>query len=172
MQTRLQQRKSRRFLQVAGVAHATVSRIHVRAHRGTGVVKTCGRIAAHGQEGKIVRQSMPGVFDRERRKIYENFRKASGDNDLPRRTQLEQIARVTLVQRYLDQLNAILRRQEQVNGQALERHFSRELLLPYTLLDGLNDDETALALGISARTVHRDWDAGRAWLAENLEATG
>jgi RNA polymerase sigma factor (TIGR02999 family) len=34
---------------------------------------------------------------------------------------------------------------------------------------GLNDDETALALGISPRTVHRDWDAGRAWLAANLE---
>jgi RNA polymerase sigma factor (TIGR02999 family) len=33
---------------------------------------------------------------------------------------------------------------------------------------GLNDDETALALGISPRTVHRDWDAGREWLASNL----
>jgi RNA polymerase sigma factor (TIGR02999 family) len=33
---------------------------------------------------------------------------------------------------------------------------------------GLNDDETALALSISARTVHRDWDAGRAWLAQQL----
>ncbi len=33
---------------------------------------------------------------------------------------------------------------------------------------GLNDDETATALGISPRTVHRDWDAGRAWLAANL----
>jgi RNA polymerase sigma factor (TIGR02999 family) len=38
---------------------------------------------------------------------------------------------------------------------------------------GLNDDETATALGISPRTVHRDWDAGRQWLAANLsEATG
>ena len=34
---------------------------------------------------------------------------------------------------------------------------------------GLNDEETATALGISPRTVHRDWDAGRAWLAANLE---
>lgn len=33
---------------------------------------------------------------------------------------------------------------------------------------GLNDDETATALGISPRTVHRDWDAGREWLAANL----
>lgn len=34
---------------------------------------------------------------------------------------------------------------------------------------GLNDEETATALGISPRTAHRDWDAGRAWLAANLE---
>ena len=33
---------------------------------------------------------------------------------------------------------------------------------------GLNDDETALALGVSARTVHRDWDEARAWLAGAL----
>lgn len=33
---------------------------------------------------------------------------------------------------------------------------------------GLNDEETATAMGISARTVHRDWDAGREWLAANL----
>ncbi len=33
---------------------------------------------------------------------------------------------------------------------------------------GLNDVETAEALGISPRTAHRDWDAGRAWLAQNV----
>lgn len=33
---------------------------------------------------------------------------------------------------------------------------------------GLNDDETAAVLGISPRTVHRDWDAAREWLAANL----
>ena len=36
---------------------------------------------------------------------------------------------------------------------------------------GLNDDETALALGVSPRTVHRDWDASRRWLAERLSVT-
>ena len=37
---------------------------------------------------------------------------------------------------------------------------------------GLNDEETALALGISPRTAHRDWDAGREWLAANLGGIG
>lgn len=35
---------------------------------------------------------------------------------------------------------------------------------------GLNDEDTARALGISPRTAHRDWDAARAWLAEALNA--
>lgn len=33
---------------------------------------------------------------------------------------------------------------------------------------GLNDDDTATALGISPRTAHRDWDAARQWLAGRL----
>ncbi len=37
---------------------------------------------------------------------------------------------------------------------------------------GLSDEETALVLAISPRTVHRDWDAGRAWLAGQLDAAG
>ena len=34
---------------------------------------------------------------------------------------------------------------------------------------GLNDADTALALGISPRTVHREWDAARAWLAAQVD---
>lgn len=37
---------------------------------------------------------------------------------------------------------------------------------------GLNDEDVALALGISPRTAHRDWDAARTWLAEALNAEG
>lgn len=36
---------------------------------------------------------------------------------------------------------------------------------------GLNDDETATTLSLSPRTVHRDWDAARAWLAQALSET-
>ena len=36
---------------------------------------------------------------------------------------------------------------------------------------GLNDEETATALSVSARTVHRDWDASRQWLAAHLNRT-
>jgi RNA polymerase sigma factor (TIGR02999 family) len=35
---------------------------------------------------------------------------------------------------------------------------------------GLSDDETALALSLSARTVRRDWNAARAWLGQALNA--
>ncbi len=34
---------------------------------------------------------------------------------------------------------------------------------------GLNDADTALTLAISPRTVHRDWDAAREWLAERVD---
>ena len=33
---------------------------------------------------------------------------------------------------------------------------------------GLNADETAEVLGISPRTVHREWDLARAWLFREL----
>ncbi len=33
---------------------------------------------------------------------------------------------------------------------------------------GLNEVDTALALGISPRTARRDWDAARVWLAESV----
>ena len=85
-------------------------------------------------------------IEKQRRQIRRNFLAASGKEDMPRGSQLEQISRVTLVQSYLDQLNSILRRHEQVDARALRRHFERELLLPYTLLEGLDDNETARLL--------------------------
>ena len=37
-------------------------------------------------------------------------------------------------------------RKDQVDARALRRHFDRELLLPYTLMDGLDDNNTARLL--------------------------
>lgn len=42
------------------------------------------------------------------------------------------------------------------------------LVFEHRYFGGLNDEETATALAISARTVHRDWDASRQWLAAHL----
>lgn len=89
---------------------------------------------------------LKGEIEKMRWQIRRNFVAASGKDDLPRTSQIEQISRVTLVQSYLDQLNAILHRHEQVDARALRRHFERELLLPYTVLDGLDDNETARLL--------------------------
>ena len=72
-------------------------------------------------------------FRREYIVIRKNYREA-GDKDLPTRTQMNQIARSSVVQRYLDEVNRILKRDEKVDGRDLSRHFVRSLLLPYTLL--------------------------------------
>ncbi|MEO6245157.1 MAG: penicillin-binding protein 2 [Opitutaceae bacterium] len=79
---------------------------------------------------------------REQIRIRNNFR-ATGDKDVPTRDQLTQLARVSVVQRYLNQVNALLGRDEQVDGQRLRRHIERQLLLPYTLLDDLSPQEYA-----------------------------
>jgi penicillin-binding protein 2 len=81
-------------------------------------------------------------FNSEFRIIRKNYRE-TGDKDLPSYGQMEQIARMTVVQRYLDQVDSILGRQEQVDAVKLKRHFDVQLLLPYTLLDDLTQDEFA-----------------------------
>ncbi len=78
-------------------------------------------------------------------RIVRNYREM--DRSIrPKSSQLEGIARVEVAQRYLDQVNQILRRSERVNTRSLDRHFRHELLLPYILLDGLAPDEYARLL--------------------------
>jgi penicillin-binding protein 2 len=81
-------------------------------------------------------------FRREFIQIRKNYR-ATGDKDIPTAEQLAGIARVTVAQRYLDQVNVILGRDEKINASELKRHFNREMLLPYTLLDNLTPEEFA-----------------------------
>jgi penicillin-binding protein 2 len=75
--------------------------------------------------------------------ITKNYRKAGAD--LPTSDQRLRIARLTVVQRYLDQLNSLLGRTEPVvlDPKALARHFGRDLLIPFTLVDELTLDEYA-----------------------------
>ena len=87
-------------------------------------------------------------FLREARVIRRNYR-ASGLTDLP----FPQIARVSVVQRYLDDVNKILGRTEKVDAKALARHFGDQLLLPYTLIDDLTGHEYArLIEGLPVRS--------------------
>jgi penicillin-binding protein 2 len=81
-------------------------------------------------------------FINEARIIRRNYAEA-GDKDLPTRDQFNQIARVSVVQRYLDQVNAILHRDVTVDRVDLKKHFDRQLLLPYTLIDDLEPADYA-----------------------------
>ncbi|MBA3849286.1 MAG: peptidoglycan glycosyltransferase [Opitutus sp.] len=75
-------------------------------------------------------------------KVLRNFR-ALPKEDRPTADQLERIARTAVAQRYLDQVNGILARQEKVRSRDLDRHFAQTLLLPFILLDDLAPDEYA-----------------------------
>ncbi len=81
----------------------------------------------------------------EYRQVRKNYREL-GDKDIPNARQLEQIARFSVVQRYLDQINVALGRTEKVSGPELERHFRQQLLLPYILLNDLTAEEYAKLL--------------------------
>lgn len=91
-------------------------------------------------------------FRREYLRVRKNYRE-TGDKELPTSSQMEQIARASVVQRYLDQVNTLIHRNEQVDSQDLAKHFRRELLLPYTLVDDLSPDEYArLIEGLPVRS--------------------
>ncbi|MEE8169085.1 MAG: ECF-type sigma factor [Phycisphaerae bacterium] len=42
------------------------------------------------------------------------------------------------------------------------------LVSEFRLFGGLTSDETARILGVSARTVERDWEVGQAWLRREM----
>lgn len=69
-------------------------------------------------------------------RVLKNYREA-GDKDIPTADQLWSLARVSVVQAYLEQVNAILGRDLKVDARRLGNHFARELLLPYPLIEDL-----------------------------------
>lgn len=74
--------------------------------------------------------------------VRKNYR-AAEDEDMPSSYAMELIARGSVVQKYLDQINHITGRRERVNSRKLERHFRRELLIPFTLVEDLSSQEYA-----------------------------
>jgi penicillin-binding protein 2 len=75
-------------------------------------------------------------------RIRKNYREL-GDKDIPDSSQMAVIARHSVVQRHLDEVNRVIGREAQVNKHDLERHFHQQLLLPYTLLDDLTPADYA-----------------------------
>ncbi len=77
-------------------------------------------------------------FLKEASVVRKNY-KESGLKDMP----FSKIARVSVVQRYLDQVNRILDRDDKVDPALLTKHFNERLLLPYELVSDLSEHEYA-----------------------------
>lgn len=82
---------------------------------------------------------------REFRKIGKAYQNAGG-KDLPTDSQILRIARVTVAQRYLDQVSRLLGREAKIDSTLLDKHFRGRLLLPYTLLEDLSPEDYARLL--------------------------
>ena len=81
-------------------------------------------------------------FRTEYKTISRNYASLPKD-ERPNADQMERIARSTVAQRYLDQVNFILKRNEKIRSTELNRHINQTLLLPYVLLDDLAPEEYA-----------------------------
>jgi penicillin-binding protein 2 len=92
-------------------------------------------------------------FFQEAKIIRRNYRKSGMTEAAMRDMPFSRMARVSVVQRYLDDVNQILERSEKVNAASFARHFGDQLLLPYTLLDDLTEREYArLIEGLPVRS--------------------
>ena len=114
------------------------------------------------------RQMVPGprgaIYDREHRvlatnrlntaavvdlgQLREQFREeqhalvTGAHSTADRQSAVEAQARRIVVQRQLDRIGTVLRRQIQMNAARLERHFARERTTPFVLADDLTKDES------------------------------
>jgi penicillin-binding protein 2 len=84
-------------------------------------------------------------FRREYLRVRRNYRE-TGDKDLPTAAQLERLARVSVVQGYLQTVNRILGGRERVDAQALERHYRQARILPFILLEDIAPEAYARLL--------------------------
>lgn len=119
-------------------------RILVPGPRGT-IFDRTGRVLAGNRPRFAVTLYLDQLrqdFRTEYIKIRKAYR-AADDKNLPTTDQMQRIARFTVVRRYLDQVNQILVRHEELDSDELNKHFRQELLLPYILLDDLKAEEYA-----------------------------
>ncbi|MEO6568973.1 MAG: penicillin-binding transpeptidase domain-containing protein [Opitutaceae bacterium] len=124
--------------------HQNLRRVLVPGPRGD-ILDREGRLLV----GNRSRFSVVLYLDELRAEIQKEYKliriayRATGDKDLPDETQMTQIARVTVTQRYLDQVARVLKREIRVEPESLQKHFKEDLLLPYTLLHDLEQEEYA-----------------------------
>ncbi|MBX7122076.1 MAG: peptidoglycan glycosyltransferase [Opitutaceae bacterium] len=108
----------------------------------------------YDREGKLLVGNLPrfavtlnlvelrGEFLKEYRKIRKAYRE-SDDRDLVSASQMEQVARYTVVERYLRQVNRTLGTDTALDSKELQRHFNQRLLLPFVLVDDLTPNDYA-----------------------------
>ena len=92
-------------------------------------------------------------FLSEARIIKKNYGKSDMPEAALREMPFSRMSRVSVVQRYLDEVNKIIGRSEKVDAASLARHFGDQLLLPYKLIDDLTGPEYArLIEGLPVRS--------------------
>ena len=102
------------------------------------------------RNGKVIVYNKPLFevhlyFDDIRKKIREQYaqfvRESKAKNKVINRTELQKLARKSVVQKYLDCANKIIKRNETINETKLEQHYRESLLLPFTLISNLTTEE-------------------------------
>jgi penicillin-binding protein 2 len=145
-----------------GLAHQQLGR--AEQHRERETVQSQRRVVVPGprgnlfdRDGRLLVGNRPRFavtlnldelrteFRREYLRVRRNYRE-TGDKDLPTAAQLERLARVSVVQGYLQTVNRILGGRERVDAQALERHYRQARILPFILLEDIAPEAYARLL--------------------------
>ena len=86
-----------------------------------------------------------GELRYEFRKAYlKKVKEYKSKNITFNKNKLRQDVRIEVLQKYLNQINTIIGREEKVDIKAIKRHFSQRLLLPFPLIQDLTQEEYAL----------------------------
>ncbi len=146
----------------AGLAYQQLGR--TVEHREREIVQSQRRVVVPGprgnifdREGRLLVGNRPrfavtlnldelrSEFRKEYLRIRRNYRD-SGDKDLPTAAQMERIARVSVVQGYLNIVNRALGARHRVYDDILDRHYRQARILPYMLLEDISPADYARLL--------------------------